>query len=70
MNEGEDKFTIVQQEPLVVYDSHSKRAEDKTADVSVHSEVKPEPQEQNTSDVMDAVFPEKKKGGWWNRLVK
>lgn len=58
MSEGEKQFTIVEQEPLIVYDSHA------------HVKEEPKKDAKPTGSDLDAILPKEKKGGWWNKLVK
>ena len=67
MTQGEEKFTIVEQEPLVVFDSHAHKEVVQKED-KLPVEV-PQPKEPETTD-LDSILPKEKKGGWWNRLVK
>ena len=67
MTQGEEKFTIVEQEPLVVFDSHAHKDVVKKED-KLPVEVS-QPKEAEPTD-LDSILPKEKKGGWWNRLVK
>ena len=67
MTQGEEKFTIVEQEPLVVFDSHAHKEVMKKEEKLPAKVV--QPQEAEPTD-LDAILPKEKKGGWWNRLVK
>ncbi len=67
MRSGEEKFTIVEQEPLVVFDSHAHK------DIVKKEEKLPakvEEKKQPVATDLDTILPKEKKGGWWNRLVK
>ena len=68
---GEENFKVVQQETLTAHDAPAEehKAIVKKED-SLNSTALVPMETQKTSDVIEAVFPEKKKGGWWNRLVK
>lgn len=67
MTQGEEKFTIVEQEPLVVFDSHAHKEVVKKEE-KLPVEV-PQPKEADSNN-LDTILPKEKKGGWWNRLVK
>ena len=76
---GEEKFKVVHQEPLILYDSH-KKAETTAAPtpIALETPVAPEKKKRGrpakakpapTAEEPELIPAKPKKGGWWNKLV-